>query len=185
MDSFNEQRRLFHANQPSPRILKKRYIKSQAVKYLEDIANNAAREKYPMIDPENLAPRKFRDDSSNGLTKCITIFLQLKGWQAERIANMGRLMNTQHTFSDVVGRQRTIGQAKWVKGTGTNGTADISATIKGRSVKIEVKYGADRQSEAQKKYQRTIEMAGGLYYVARTFEGFLNWYNVTFGDEYR
>ncbi len=41
-------------------------------------------------------------------------------------------------------KYRTDGVAiggQWTKGTGTPGSADISATIKGRSVKIEVKYG--------------------------------------------
>jgi hypothetical protein len=64
----------------------------------------------------------------------------------------------------------------WTKGTGTAGSADISATIKGRSVKIEVKIGKDRQSEAQKRYQENIEKAGGTYYIARNFDDFVEWY---------
>jgi hypothetical protein len=47
----------------------------------------------------------------------------------------------------------SVAGIQWTKGTSTAGSADISATIKGRSVKIEVKIGKDRQSEAQKKYQ--------------------------------
>jgi hypothetical protein len=76
-------------------------------------------------------------------------------------------------------KYRTDGVAiggQWTKGTGTPGSADISATIKGRSVKIEVKYGKDRQSDAQKAYQKAIEEAGGVYVIARDFEGFLNFY---------
>lgn len=63
----------------------------------------------------------------------------------------------------------------------TVGTADISATIRGRSVKIEVKIGRDRQSEAQKRYQASIEAAGGIYYIARNIDDFMQWYNQTFG----
>jgi hypothetical protein len=63
----------------------------------------------------------------------------------------------------------------------TVGTADISATIRGRSVKIEVKIGRDRQSDAQKRYQASIEAAGGIYYIARNIDDFMQWYNQTFG----
>jgi hypothetical protein len=67
-----------------------------------------------------------------------------------------------------------------VKGTGTDGTADISATIKGRSVKIEIKIGSDRQSEAQRNYQHIIEKAGGIYFIAKDFAQFYSWYLKTF-----
>jgi hypothetical protein len=66
---------------------------------------------------------------------------------------------------------------KWTPGQGTKGTADISATIRGRSVKIEVKYGKDRQSDAQKQYQEDIERAGGVYIIARDMDQFLDWFD--------
>lgn len=64
---------------------------------------------------------------------------------------MGRMVDDRKTYIDVIGRYKTIGSVKWVKGTSTAGTADISATIAGRSVKIEIKIGADRQSHSAKK----------------------------------
>lgn len=159
---------------------KQPYSKSNAVKLLEAIANDEARKNNPTMPREWLAPRKYRDDNANSLTKCIIDFIQFTGGQAERVANMGRLIDTRHTFEDVTGRSRTIGNKKWIKGTGTNGTADISATIKGRSVKIEVKYNKDRQSEAQRLYQSHIEATVGIYIIAKTFEQFLSWYNLNF-----
>ena len=160
------------------------YKKSLAVKKLEHMATDEARQKYPMIKPEWLAPRKYRDDNANGLTKCIIDFLKLSGWQAERISNTGRPIDERKTFIDVTGCQRTIGRVKWIPGSGTNGTADISATIDGRAVKIEVKIGSDRQSQAQRDYQKAIEQSGGIYFIASSFEQFLDWYNVKFeGDE--
>lgn len=159
------------------------YRKSLAVKQLEQLANDEAANKFPTIPTEWLAPRKYRDDSANGLTKCIIDFLKLQKCWAERIANMGRQINNSHTFVDVVGRTRTVDSAKWIKGTGTNGTADVSAIIAGKSVKIEVKYGADRQSEAQKQYQRNIEQAGGIYFIASSFEQFYTWYNLKFASD--
>jgi hypothetical protein len=65
---------------------------------------------------------------------------------------------------------------KWTPGQSTKGTADISATIRGRSVKIEIKYGKDRQSDAQKEYQAAIERAGGVYIIVRDFDSFVEWY---------
>lgn len=157
------------------------YRKSSAVKLLELLANEAARAKYPTVP--YLAPRTFRDDSANGLTKCILAFLRIKGHQAERISSSGRLVDTRKTFCDVIGCQRTIGTGTWIKGNGTLGTADISATICGMSVKIEVKIGKDRQSDAQRIYQAEVERSGGIYFIARTFEGFYGWYNSNFGEE--
>jgi hypothetical protein len=65
---------------------------------------------------------------------------------------------------------------KWTPGQSTKGTADISATIRGRSVKIEIKYGKDRQSDVQKQYQASIERAGGVYIIVRDFDSFVEWY---------
>lgn len=159
---------------------KQRYKKSQAIKHLEQLADSEARAKFPEIPPQWLAPRKYRDDSANGLTKCIIDFIRLNGGQAERISNTGRRIDTRQSFEDVTGRKRTIGSTRWIKGSGVSGTADISATIKGLSVKIEVKYGRDRQSEAQRLYQSSIEQAGGIYIIAKTFEQFLDWYQSKF-----
>lgn len=118
---------------------------------------------------------KFTDKTANGLTKCITTWLNLNGCQAERINSMGRVLDDRKIVTDVIGRQKMIGSTKYIPGTGTNGTADISATIKGRSVKIEVKMN-DQQSEAQKKYQADIERAGGIYVIFRNFATFMVWY---------
>lgn len=159
---------------------KANYRKSEAVKLLEKLADEAAKKRYPNTPPHYLAPRKFEDKTANGLTKCVIEFVRLNGGQAERISNTGRRIDTQITFCDIIGCKRTIGGTHWINGTGTNGTSDISSTILGRSVKIEIKIGADRQSEAQKLYQKSIEQAGGIYFVASSFEQFLNWYNLTF-----
>ena len=157
-----------------------RYHKSESVKYLENLATEAARIKYPNVP--YVAPRKYRDDSANGLTKCILDFLKLSGHQAERISNTGRFLDSRKSFINALGQNRTIGSCKWIPGTGTNGTADISATICGKSVKIEVKINNDQQSKDQKSYQRSVEEAGGLYEIAASFEQFLSWYNLNFGS---
>lgn len=122
----------------------------------------------------------YRDDTANGLTRCIVDYIKLKGGQAERVNTMGVPLDTRREVTDIMGHRRTIGGIEWRKGGGTVGSADISATIRGRSVKIEVKVGKDRMSAAQRQYKATIEAAGGLYYIARDFTGFVKWYNDTF-----
>ena len=142
---------------------KKPYNKPEAVKRLEQVTGN-----------------KHRDDTANGLTRCIVDYLHYKGWQAERINTTGIPIDTRQQVTDILGRSRTIGSVEWRPSGSTVGSADISATIEGRSVKIEVKIGRDKMSEAQRRYQRDIEQAGGLYYIARNFTDFWKWYQQTF-----
>ena len=133
--------------------------------------------KYPNV-PEIALPKiEYNPNSANGLTKCILDFLNLSGHQAERINTMGRMLDNRKTVTDVIGRQKTIGSTKYIPTTGTKGSADISATINGRSVKIEVKYGKDRQSSDQKSYQEQVEKAGGVYIIAKDFDSFYEWFN--------
>lgn len=118
---------------------------------------------------------KFADNTANCLTKCIITKLQLDGWQAERISTTGRYIDDTKVVTNVMGHTKVIGSGKYIKGSGTNGSADISATIRGLSVKIEVKM-KDKQSDAQKLYQENIERAGGIYFIARDFDEFIMFY---------
>jgi hypothetical protein len=127
---------------------------------------------YPNVPDIALPKIEYNDKSANGLTKCVTDFLNLSGHQAERINTMGRMIDNRKQVTDVIGRTKTIGSTKYIPTTGTKGSADISATIYGRSVKIEVKFAKDRQSQAQKDYQAMIERAGGQYWIVKTFEDF-------------
>ena len=135
------------------------------------LVQHAAETPFPI---EAYIPMPSREDSTaNGLTRSIINFIVRQGWQAERISITGRPIKQMDYKGRCIGY--TFGSSHMTKGT-----ADISATIRGRSVKIEVKIGADRQSDAQRKYQADIERAGGLYYIARDFESFVEWYNRTF-----
>ena len=90
-----------------------------------------------------------------------------------RIIEHQTYVDNRKVSTDVLGRQRTIGTMKYIPGTSTNGTADISAIYKGISFKIEVKIGKDKQSEAQKKYQQEVERAGAVYIIAKDFDNFI------------
>ena len=112
--------------------------------------------KYPNL-PEHAIPiKKFSEKDTNSLTRLVIDFISLSGYQAERISNSGRYIDNKKSFTDVVGLRRTVGSGKFIPGQGTPGTADISSTIMGRSVKIEIKFGKDRQSAQQKAYQLSV-----------------------------
>jgi hypothetical protein len=136
----------------------------EALKLANDI------ERHPSFPEAYFVKKKWDDKTANGLTKAITSFIQFNGFQAERINTMGTARENKRTDGKVIG-------VTWTKGTTTAGSADISATIRGRSVKIEVKIGKDRQSDAQKRYQESIERAGGVYMIARDFDTFVEWFD--------
>lgn len=161
-------------------MAKPRYRKPDAVKRLEQMADADNQRRHPNTPSKYLAKSKYRDDTANGLTKCIIDFIRFEGGQAERINTTGVPVDKRRQVTDVLGRTQTIGGIEWRKSGSTVGSADISATINGRSVKIEVKIGKDRQSEDQKRYQQDVERAGGLYYIATDFTSFVAWYKRTF-----
>lgn len=162
----------------NPQAKKKLYKKSLSVKLLENLVFENQIKKHPKF-PYPIK-EKYTDANTNALTKCVIDYIILRGFHAERINSTGAIKDRRVTSKDVLGNIRTIGSVEWIKSTTQSGTADISATIQGRSVKIEIKCKAtgDRyQSEAQKVYQKQIENAGGTYIVVRTFEEFYNWFN--------
>lgn len=119
-------------------------------------------------------PYRFNDSTEAGLIKCIQQFIKLNGGIAERINSMGRQVDNRQTVTDpITGAKKVIGSVDWIRGTSTIGTADVSITVFGLSIKVEIKIGKDRQSQAQLEYQKRIEAAGGIYIVARSFDGFL------------
>ena len=121
----------------------------------------------------------WNDNSANSLTKSIEFYINANGFQAERINTMGVYREGKKIQ---VGENTRQLKGTYTPSTGTKGSADISATIRGRSVKIEVKYGKDRQSEVQKRYQQSIEQAGGTYFIARNFDEFIIFYNNFIAD---
>jgi len=128
------------------------------------------------IPTDYVVRTKYVDTTANGLTKCVIDYINFSGGQAERISNTGRYIDDSKIVTDVLGNRKKIGTGKYIKGTGTNGTADISATFKGKSIKIEIKM-KDKQSEVQKEYQQTIERAGGIYFICHNFDEFLEKFN--------
>jgi hypothetical protein len=115
--------------------------------------------------------------SAPKVEKNIVEYLQLLGHQAEKISVTGRSIDNTKKVKDVIGRERMIGSRTYIPSTSTKGSADISATVYGLALKIEVKVGKDRQSANQKKYEQNINQAGGVYMIAHHEQDFLDKFN--------
>lgn len=149
--------------QTKKKPVKNRYIKPDSVKVLERLHFEAKRKKHP--DTPYLVQTKFRDDTANELTKCITAWLNLHGCFAGRVNTMG-------TYNQKLG--------KYVKSGSKRGMADITAVVNGRHVSIEVKTGKDKIRPDQEKCKSEIEQAGGIYITASSFDSFLEQINRLF-----
>lgn len=160
------------------KVTKIHYTKPESVKILEQIAFDKLKQRYPN-NPYHPKP-KYTDATTNGLTKCVIDFVNLNNYQAERINSTGTIKDNRKNSTDVLGRKRTVGSVQWIKSNTQTGTADISTTIKGHSVKIEIKCeatGDKKQSKGQIEYQKQIEAAGGVYLIVRNFTHFYSWFN--------
>lgn len=136
------------------------YKKPDAVRELERMANEEARRLHPTCP--HLAPRTFRDDGANSLTKCITAYLKLSGAFVSRLNNGG-------VYDTRLKRYRP--------GTNRRGLPDVIATYKGKSLMIEVKHGRDIMSNYQKEIQQEQEASGGVFFIAHNFTDFKQWFD--------
>lgn len=141
-------------------VTTQRYCKPESVKILESMADAEARRLHPTCPA--LAPRKFRDDTANHLTRAICEYVRLKGGFASRVNNQG-------TYSRKLGR--------YIPSTSRKGLPDVLATYRGRSLFIEVKAGADKMSVDQYRVAREQTANGGLYFVADCFSSFKEWFD--------
>lgn len=153
-------------------------MKSDALKELRELALTENRRQYPAFPEYARYIKPYSDKTANSLTRAIIDFLRFNGWQAERVAVTGRYIDNSKIVTDIIGMSRRIGSGKWIPTSGQRGSSDLSAVIAGRSVKIELKVSeGDRQSAAQKEYQKQVEKAGGLYWLVRSFDEFQKLYN--------
>jgi hypothetical protein len=100
-------------------------------------------------------PNMPKVGTANGLTTFVQNFVNWMGYRATRINTMGRQIGS-----------------KWIKGTTRRGTSDLSLTLKGKSVMVEIKIPPDKPSEHQLKEQAKERAAGGIYEFISTPEQF-------------
>ena len=134
------------------------YKKSQSIKDFEKLHQEYVyRDK--TFGKELQVQSKFSDKGSNDLTKLIKAWFEVNGGFAQRV-------NSGATYDPRLGIFR--------KGSGsTVGAADIMATFKGKAVHIEVKIGKDKQRKEQIEFQKNVEKSGGIYFIAKSFDNFI------------
>lgn len=111
--------------------------------------------------------------TANGLTQAIVKFLLWSGARATRISSSGRIVKApERQASGTV-----LQTAKYIPGQTRRGAADVSSTIKGRSVMWEVKAGNDQPSKEQLREQDLERKAGGEYFFVHNFEEFILFYD--------
>jgi penicillin-binding protein-related factor A (putative recombinase) len=137
--------------------------KITAIEELKALYNIENTKKYPSIPQHGRVTPKYADGTANGLTACVIAWIRLHGGQAERISIVSRKV-----------------QGKFVHSAMTVGTADVSGIYQGKSLKVEIKIGRDKQSDAQKEYAVSVEKAGGIYFVATDFDMFVDWWKGLF-----
>ncbi|MCW3108474.1 MAG: hypothetical protein JWQ09_2980 [Segetibacter sp.] len=123
--------------------------------------------------------KPYNDTTANGLTNCIIDWINYSGGHATRINTQGQVRKEKIELA--FGNKREI--VRFTPSTTAKGTFDITATIQGRSVKIEVKIGRDKLSDAQINQQQKEEAAGALCFVARDMSSFIEWFTAIFKTE--
>ena len=134
--------------------------------HLHSLYMNYHRTTYPNVPAVCIPKPDYKLTTTNGMTKAIIDFIRFSGGHAERVNTMGRQIKAKS------------GKQIWITTTATKGSSDIHAIYRGRSIQIEVKNAAtgDRIRPKQQEYGRRVTMAGGLYFVAHTFEEFYQWF---------
>lgn len=123
---------------------------------------------------------ELRALQSDRLGKKIDRQAKPKGETANRItANIIRVINMQPGC--VAHRINNVGvwdEAKQLyrKGNTQKGIFDISATIRGRAVWLEVKAGRDKPSQEQLIFQQEQRLAGGVAEFIYSTDEFLGWF---------
>jgi hypothetical protein len=131
-------------------------------------------------DPESFE-RGFRETcklpperKTADVERIIVDYLTYIGHYATRQITSGRRIDNRDTFLDAIGRKRTIGSVTWAKGNTKLGKADVTSTIYGITVEIEVKFSkSDKQRESQKQHEIEFTAAGGIYIIVKNFADFL------------
>jgi hypothetical protein len=114
----------------------------------------------PWVQDGHFIEPEYACTTANELTDFVMNYIKWMGGRATRVSSAGRMVD-----------------GKFIPSTTRRGTADISATIKGRSVMFEVKAGADKPSPAQIKEQAKERAAGGEYFFTHNVDEFFRQYD--------
>lgn len=141
---------------------------------LKELSTAIIAKKYSSIPAHARPIVRLGEGSANELTKSILAYFEFKGIKAWRQSSEGRFIQGKE-YTDWMGRKKQEKGQYIPRAGGAKGSADITATLPplGRRLEVEVKYGKDRQSPDQKKFQEEIEAMGGIYIIVRTWDDFI------------
>ena len=143
-------------------------------KLLKRMKLNSIKEKAPgffiVSGGYDMIVKPYRDNTANDLTKAVIDFINFSGGDANRINCQGQV-------------RKINGRMVWTHGSTRKGVADIHAIFKGHHISIENKIGNDKQSNDQVKEMGRVRRAGGLYFVAKNMDSFLDWWQGQFSKE--
>lgn len=78
-------------------------------------------------------------------------------------------VNSQGQYDAKIGKFRKSGS--------TDGISDLIVIYKGVSLYVEVKAGKDKMRATQTVFRQRVEFAGGVYFVAKSFDMFVENFN--------
>jgi len=143
--------------------------------------------KYPSFKGKEhlLPPPKLKETCTKDLESLIINFLKLNKHDAWKQETTGKIIDKREENIDFSGNKRIIGSIIRVKSSERVGRGDIGAKIMINingiiipvAVELEIKWQKDYQRESQIKYQKNLEEIGGLYFIIKTFDQFIEWYD--------
>jgi hypothetical protein len=110
-------------------------------------------------------PKKKKSSPANQLTSDIMDYLLEYNCAVARI-------NTTGIYDEKLGRYRKSGSTNGVEDINCTYPLDVKGITIGLTIAIEVKIGKDVMSDDQKKRKQRIELAGGIYIVAKELQQF-------------
>jgi hypothetical protein len=151
----------------------KRYAEAHYKHYCENYPSVVADELYTL-------PKFPKADSTNGLTMAILNFINWSGGLAERTGTEGRVITTKSVKT--ASGATIVGKSFRIKSS-NKGATDISVTWRGRTIKIEVKNKATKDTfkkdGKQAEYRDKALRAGAIHYIATDIDSFMLWWDNT------
>lgn len=108
---------------------------------------------------------KKKQSPANALTDAVRTYCETLGCATARINSTG-------IYDESSGKWRLSNATKGIEDIDVVMPVTINNTRVGLKIAVEVKIGRDTQSDVQKKRQERVELAGGHYIIAKTFDTF-------------
>jgi len=147
-------------------------------KRLETLSREEQIQNYPTYTDRLNDIRNNLEEAKYGLSKCIIDYIRSNGGKAEYIAATGIFFDNGIRSSTY--RRGDSNSIQEIVKNNLNGKASIAANINGTPIRIEINIGDKERSFEHIYCQMIIESAELIYYIAKDFPSFVDWYHTTF-----